>query len=402
MAWRNLVRHTRRTVLTVSVIVVATGVLILGQGFIAGLDENVIVAAEDGLVGHVLARPADYPTAGLQHPIDELIELSPAARELLDAETAAWTARLMFMPTAVAGSDSLRVRGIGYDPAQDPKVFRRDTWTVDGRQPTDGADEVLVSRGVARLLRLGVGQTVVLQVRTHRGAINALALTVTGIVSTTNAALDALTVFVPRQTVVRLAGTDRPSHVGVRLARREAAPAFAPRLAAALGPTAEVVTLQDETRELLELQNIRRKALNMFVFVLMLLAAFGIANTILMAAYERVRELGTLRALGMPGTGVIGLFLGEGLLMGIVGSALGALWSTALVAYWSENPIDLTEAMQNSMNNAIPVSTFLYARLESWVVVAAVTLGVGVAGLASIYPARVAAAMSPADAVRAD
>jgi len=134
----------------------------------------------------------------------------------------------------------------------------------------------------------------------------------------------------------------------------------------------------------------------------MLLAAFGIANTILMAAYERVRELGTLRALGMPGAGVVGLFLWEGTLMGVIGSLLGAAWSTGLVAYWAEHPIDLTAAMENSMNNAISVSTFLYTRMQGGVVAGAVVLGIVVAAVASIYPARVAAKMSPADAVRAE
>jgi putative ABC transport system permease protein len=400
LALKNLLRNRRRTILTTTTIVAGVGFFVLGQGFIDGMNENIIAGAVDGTVGHVSARPAGYPTHGHQHPVDVLLHVTPEARALLDREAVAWTERTIFAPLATSGSDSLRVMAIGYEPERDPHVFPRELWKVQGAMPRADGAEIGVSRGVGRLLELEPGDRLVLQVRTHKGALNALEVTVSGVVSANNAAIDGRGIFVPRALARTLLAADPPTHLAVKLERREAAAAFAPRLAAALGAQAEIITWEAETAELLSLQAVRKKALNFVVFILMALAAFGIANTILMAAYERVREVGTLRSMGMTEGGVLRLFLIEGGLMGLAGSLLGVLWGGGLVAWWSRHPIDFSEVFEKQMRG-VSVSAFVYTHLQPGVIATAVVLGVLVAVVASLYPARVAARMVPAEAVRA-
>lgn len=348
LAVRNLLRSPRRTVLTAIAIVAGVGLFILGSGLVGGFTENVIRSAIDGTVGHVMARPAGYPTQMGQHPIDELLEISPATRAVLDRTAVAWTERTLFAPLAAAGRDSLRVAAVGYDPARDPLVFPRTTWRVEGVMPV-GGDRVAVSHRVARLLNLRQGARLVLQVRTHQGAINALDVEVAALFTTSNAALDRLGIFVPQELVRRLIAADRPTHVAVKLADRDDAEAAAAALRRAFGPQAEVVTWRHETAEMVRLQEIRRRALNLVMFILMALAASGIANTILMAAYERVREVGTLRAMGMTEGGVLRLFLVEGAMIGVLGSLVGAAWGGLLVARWARHPLDFTEAFEQNV-----------------------------------------------------
>lgn len=400
LASKNLLRNRRRTALTAIAVIAGTGILILGQGLVDGLDENIVVSAINGTSGHVIARPAGYPPEGNQHPIDALLTIDERARALLDTEAVAWTERTYFSPLAASRSDSLRVTAIGFDPSRDEKVFPRDLWSIEGKMPREADDGVAVSPSTARLLRLHPGDRLILQVRTHRGAINALDVAVSGIVRTHNAALDNLTLFVPRTLTAKLIAADAPTHVSVRLANRNDVDAFAPRLGAALGAQAEVATWKHEVEELLQLQEVRRKALNLLVFVLLALAAFGIANTILMAAHERVREVGTLRSLGMTETGVLQLFLLEGALMGLVGGVLGALWGGGLVSYWSEHPLDLGKTLEARSSN-LSFSAYVYTQLSPQRIAVALALGVVVAVVASIYPARVASRLAPADAVRA-
>jgi putative ABC transport system permease protein len=400
LALRNLVRSPRRTVLTTIAVVAGVGVFLLGDGFVSGVEENIIATSIDGSVGHVLVRPADYPTRAGQHPVDRLVDLPAPARQLLDREAVAWTGRTLFSPIAAAGANSIRAVGIGYDPERDPGVFPRRLWRVDGALPRPDASEVAVSHRVARLLELAPGDPLVLQVRTHEGAMNALEVAVSGLVTTSNPAQDMFGILVPGPLAQELVGSALPSHVAIRLADRDRAPAFAARLEAALGPGGAAATWIDETAELLELQAVRRKALNLIVFILLALAGFGIANTILMAAHERVREVGTLRALGMTEGGVLRLFMIEGALIGLLGSLLGAALGGGLVYHWSRHPIDFSE-MFEKQGSSLPVSSWVYTRFDETMLVAAVALGVIVAALASIYPARVASGLQPADAVRA-
>lgn len=402
LALRNLVRMPRRSVLTGLAVVAGVGVFILGDGFVSGLSENIIVAAIDGTVGHVQVRPKDYPTQPGQHPVDELVQLTPEARQLLDREAVAWTERLIFSPLAASGSDSLRVTAIGFDPERDVNVFPRELWKVQGALPKPDQPEVAVSPRVARLLKLEPGARLVLQVRTHQGAINALEVTVSGLMLTGNAAIDTLGILVPQRLARTLVSTDLPSHVAVKLRRRADSEPFAAKLRTVLGPAAEAVTWQQETAELLQLQEVRRRALDMVMFILMALAAFGIANTVLMAAHERIREIGTLRSMGMTEAGVLGLFLAEGSLIGLIGSLLGVLWGGALVTHWSRHPIDLGEALEKGSQGGISLSALLYARVDFGVMAASAAVGIAVAMVASLYPARVAARMVPAEAVRAE
>jgi putative ABC transport system permease protein len=400
LASRNLRRSPRRTLLTMSAVIAGVGVFILGEGFVSGLTENIIVAAIQGTVGHVLARPAGYPTQPGQFPVDELLEITPAARNLLDQKSVAWTTRTYFAPTAASGADSLRAVAIGYDPARDTSVFPRDLWKVQGAMPRGDEEAVAVSHRVARLLALELGSPLILQVRTYRGAINALEARVRAIVTTNNPALDSLGIFVPSPLTHKLLATDLSSHLSVKLRSREDAASFAQQLAAALGPRASVVTWREETAEMVHVQNIRRRALDLVMFILMALAAFGIVNTMLMAAYERIREIGTLRSLGMTERGVLRLFVLEGLLIGTVGSLLGAAWGSALTFYWSVHPIDFSKQME-STGGTYSASALVYTRLSPEVVMATIGLGILISALASVYPARVASRMPPAEAVRA-
>jgi putative ABC transport system permease protein len=119
-----------------------------------------------------------------------------------------------------------------------------------------------------------------------------------------------------------------------------------------------------------------------------------------MAAYERVREIGTLRAMGMTGRGVLALFVVEGALIGLVGGLVGAAVSGAMSRYWSVNGIDLTARLE-SQGTTIPISAMLYLEFSPAMLVYSVLFGVVIAMLASVYPAWVAARMAPAEAVRA-
>jgi putative ABC transport system permease protein len=399
LATRNLLRSPRRTVLTITAIVAGVGLFIVGEGFLSGMTEGILRAVIDGTSGHVLVRPRGYPTQIGQHPIDELLSISAEARALLDRRAVAWTERTLFAPIAAHGSDSLRVTAISYDPERDPRVFPTELWKVTGAMP-EAHDEILISPRVARLLDLSPGGQLVLQVRTHKGAINALEVSVSGVLSTGNTALDMLTIFVPKPLAEELIATELPSHIAVRLGDRDDAEAFQ----AALGPLfpkeAEVVTWREETAEMIRLQEIRRRALDLVMFILMALAAFGIANTILMAAHERVREIGTLRAMGMTEGGVLGLFIFEGALMGIIGGLLGAAWGGALIAHWARSPIDFSEVAEKA-TKGLAASALLYTRFDLGVIASTIALGVIISVVASVYPARVASRMSPADAVRA-
>lgn len=407
MAVRNIFRQYGRTALSMVSIIAGVAVIILSRGLTSGFKENIIRAQIDTMSSHVQIRPLDYPDAGLRYPVDNLLTLSQEDERWLNEQAPNWTRRILFAPRAVKGQDAVRVAAYGFDPATDERVFPRSEWKVEGEVPTTGQQGVLVSRGMANLLNLKLPDSLILEVRTPAGAINALEVPVAGILTTGSPMIDHLGIFVPKPLVLDLLRSDQLySHLSIRLDDRDDADLLATRIQARMGDKAAVSTWEKDSRSLLEAQDLRQFMLDMVAAALVAIAATGIANTILMAAYERVREVGTLRAMGMTQRGVLGLFMAEGLVMGVVGSLLGAVLGGGIVWKYSLSGIDLTPMIQGATQggtyNNIPFSSMLYLVFSESTITQAILFGIAVAVVASVYPARIAAQLPPAEAVRAE
>ncbi len=399
----NLLRSPKRVALSLISVIAGVMVFILGDGFASGLSENVIRAEIDSVGAHVTLTPLEYDSDAFTRPIEDAYALTDATRSTLDEQTHSWTRRILFSPEGIVGSDGIRLRGVAYDPASDEAVFPRDTWVVQGDMPTPENGGVLLAVKAATLLGVEAGDWLTLRTRTVDGALNALQVPVTGILSAGNPIIDVNTVMIPWPLAEDLLQHhDRTTHLHARLGNRWNADSLAEQLGTTQ-PDAKPETWDEATEELVEMMEIRRTMFRILSFALLAMAATGIANTILMAAYERVREVGTLRAMGMTRRQVTALFLIEGAFLGIVGGLLGAAIGGFATYYWSVNGIDLAPLMDQAgdVNKGIAFSTMLYLYFSPPTIAFGVLIGVLVATIASVYPARAASAMSPADAVRA-
>lgn len=393
LAVRNLARNLRRTLITSVAVVFGVALQILGWGLVDGMDENFLRAIATTTSADLLLRPDGYPDDGFSYPLEDA-RPAPDLAGRVEGEVAA---RAIFQARLVKGPDAARVLGVAYDGVQDPKVFSRAHWATEGRWPERGAAEVVVGDGLARLLGLQLGDGVFLEARSPDGALGALTYTVVGTVHTDNAQLDNLGAWIEMEAAqaLLLLG-DRRTHLAV------AVRGDPERAKAALeGSGWYGRTTRDEAADLLAANQIRRRALVLLVGVIMAIAATGIANTVIMAAYERVREIGTLLAMGMKRAEVGRMFLYEGAVMGTVAGLTGAVMGSSAVIYWERVGIDLSGATQAAMKD-MAVSAYLYTKFGWPPVLFALVFSVTVAVLASVQPARFAARLNPADAVRAD
>jgi putative ABC transport system permease protein len=132
--------------------------------------------------------------------------------------------------------------------------------------------------------------------------------------------------------------------------------------------------------------------LSMFLFAA---ASVGIVNAMLMSVHERTREIGTVRAMGMRRSGVVRLFLLEGLALGVVAAILGVLGGGAMVLYWASTGIRM-----NTITLAwLAGGDFLYPRLELQSALRAAVSIVALSTLAAVYPAYAASRLEPREAL---
>jgi putative ABC transport system permease protein len=398
LAFRNLTRNVRRTLITSAAVIAGVSVLIMGFGLVDGLDENVIRAQEDTSSGHVLLRPAEFPSDNLNYPLDKAMPIgSELTAALSDDRIRAHATRLWFSARMVSGMDSVRMKVIGYDAEDEAAVFPRSEWTIDGAWP-EGDAQIAMGSGLASMLKLSQGDTVILNAHTMAGSINAMPYQLTGTVTAGSPAVDAMSVWMPMEMAVKLVQPgEARTHIAVRLKRRGLSDGILPDLSVG-GWTA--TSSLDEVADLIALNAFRRQAISLVVLILMLISALGIANTVIMATYERVREVGTLRAMGMSRRGIQALFLLEGGVMGLTAGVLGAGVGCAVVWWFASHGIDIS-GLTNSLGETSMSST-LYMQFTWGPVIFSLVFGFVVSILSSAYPAWHASTLNPADAVKAD
>ena len=397
LALRNLTRNVKRSLLTSVAAIAGVALMVLGFGMVDGLDENVIRTGIDTQSGHVLLRPGGFDMEAINNPIDGLEPVPAELLAQLSAGEGDYTERLLFDVKLIRGPDGLRATGLAVDPERDAKVFPRDKWTIDGALPE--GRQVLIGSRLGRILGVAVGDEVILQARTSKGAQNALSVIVSGLVTTRSPSIDNNTVLMTLVLAEELVRAPGPSQIALRLNHRDDAFTVAPDLNGLGGWRAS--TWRDESADILALNDIRRKAIQLMVFMLMAIAATGIANTLIMAAYERVREVGALMAMGMSPRQVQAMFVLEGAALGFVASLMGVLVGGGYNYYLSTVGIDFSKAA-NVQASGFAFDTMFYTNFTLGPLLGGLVFGSMVAIFASFIPASTASKLNPADAVRAD
>jgi putative ABC transport system permease protein len=411
LALRNLLRHPRRTALTVSALVLGIGLMVLGRAWTDAMERAVVVPAKDGTLGHVqvFAKDAAADEGGRISFImpQNNYRMIPAPRALaarvLAAEPrlSAGLGRLMVGALLSAGDESLEGILIGVDPDARPSVYPA-VGLREGRHFRAGENGVLLNRGVARRLGVGVGDEVVALGNASDGRLTAVKLNVTGIwVIPGLEAYEWGACYTDIAAVQEL--VDVGDAAGVIVFRQKDPDADAAPIAASLdrlfareGIAAEAHTWEEMGGPFIGGVLLTRFIAGITDVVMAIIVAAGVMNTALMAVFERTREVGTLRAVGARRARVLWIFLIEAGLIGLFGALGGAGLGAGLVTLFGRIGIPaFSEAQRYSYGG-----DYLFPVLDpvDLATVPAVMLAVCV--LAGFGPAVMAARMRPADSLR--
>uniref|UniRef100_A0A832A3M0 ABC transporter permease n=1 Tax=Desulfacinum infernum TaxID=35837 RepID=A0A832A3M0_9BACT len=405
IAARNLIKNKRRSLLTMLAIAFGYGAVNLFGGFTAYMYEGLREGAVYGTMrGHLTLFKEGFlekgqldPTAYLLSP-EELQAVEAVCRCLPQVVLA--TPQMGFTGLISNGKVSTIFIGRGVMASALREIWTRRFLTrvqeFDGR-PLDDAvpDGVAVSRGLARLVDLKLDATAVVLANTVDGLVNALDVTVAQMIDVGASALEDKVLLAPLGFARSLLDTQGADRVVLLLERYEQTETVRARLGAAL----KQAGLPVEIRNWIELSPEYTRTKKMFdmifffVFVIVfVIVVMSVVNTMSMAVMERIREIGTLRALGLKRRGVLVLFGLESLLLGLVGGVLG-MGVTTLGWFW----VKVAEPMWTppTMVRPIPLKIFFVPEYLgfSWLVM------VGLCLLASVVPARRAARQNVVEAL---
>jgi ABC-type lipoprotein release transport system permease subunit len=406
MAWRNVWRNWRRTVIAGIAIALGLTFLLLYEGMLGGMDEALYSNTVKLQGGNVQVHAPGFREKANRLPLLPLADAGAAVEAALaQPEVVAVSQRIKTGGMVSSREGTMAVVITGIEPEREAQVSMVAENVVQGRW-LGGSDEdvLLIGAAMAERLELTVGDRVTLIGRATHQQMRRRTMTIVGIYDLGIAEVEKSLVYVSlleAQTLFDL--RDQATEVAIYLEQVGQEPPVVEALQTAL-PGYEVDawdTLDPTTKEMMELE---AQVMNMFGLVILLIAGVGILNLMLMAVFERTREIGLLAAMGLKRWETVALFLLEGVLIGLLGALAGCVLGGVIGAYYGRVGIDWM-----ALYGGVDIGEYseliglmgdrLYLRIGIDVLVGrALTVGV-IAALASLYPAWQASKREPAEAL---
>jgi len=217
---------------------------------------------------------------------------------------------------------------------------------------------------------------------------------VTGIVSTGMYEYDNSYVFIAIDKAQRLAGLgEGVTGIEVKTTDRWAASAVASRLVAALGWPYRTVDWEEQNRSLFQALKLEKLGMGVILLLIVLVAAFNIVSTLTMVVADKTKEIGILKAMGMPAKSIRRIFFFQGLVIGVVGTVLGLMLGFAAALALDKYQFIKLDAQVYFIDH-LPVSTQPLDVM--WIIIASIAI----AAIATVYPSVQASRLFPIEAIR--
>ena len=473
LAWRNLGRNRRRTIITGVALAVGVSLSVAGYGLTEGMTAELLRALTRYDLGHVQVHHPDYPRArDLDDAVAGSEEIMVAALALDNVRGA--SPRVYAYALLGHANKSLGVELVGVDPRREIEVTTLHEQLVAGSyldlEPTpwsrgreltaaerasdealtraaedealaeidalDGGDEegeaaagapgansdddltrtlaatisppperaprVFIGVTVARILGVEVGDTIHATGQTQDALTEEVFLEVAGIYRTGTAMFDRARIYFHIADLQRFIHLYDQVH---EIAIVASSPALADGLAAKLrkqldGQPVLVRSWSEIRPDIKQMITMTDMSMAVMIFIIFFVATLGVVNTMLMAVFERTRELGMLKAIGMSGRRIVSLIIVETLLMVLVASLIGTLLGFALDLYMVYNGVDLSAITGGFSVGGVGINPVFHGAITVQGLVMPTLILSTTCFIASFYPALRAARLTPAVGMR--
>ncbi|HAK55234.1 MAG: ABC transporter permease [Vicinamibacterales bacterium] len=406
IGWRNLERHPKRTVITALGLGVGYFAVVFLVGWMEGIAAEMVENATGLVSGQVEIHHADYrPERSLYDTIggrDGIDVEATVAEVLADPAVIAAAPRVYGGGLLSSGESTSAGMLMGIDPDLETRLSRFLDELVEGRLPQVGQNEVVIGAELARQLESGVGDELVVMAPGADGSLGNDLFRIAGIYRTGLTELDAaFSVFALEDLQILLTlDPGRIHEVSVSTADPWIAQETADRLAVALtggGMAPEVVPWTELRPEMVEYVSLIDSFYFIIFAVVFLVAMFGVANTMLMATFERRREFAVMLALGTTPSRIVLAVLYEAVGMAVISLLVGAAVTFPLMIWFHNAPPDMgwLYGELTLMGALMRPSLRVEYNFVIWTQAAFALLATAV--LAAVYPAVRAARVPPAD-----
>ena len=401
MSLRNLARNKRRSALSVLAIAVGTALLLFMSATIRGEMRGSLDLTINLRTGHLQIHTEDYKDENLSlkrvDMIEAPLEISNQIEELSQVKAA--SPRLNVSGIVAFKNETIGVQVIGIDPPSAANAIYREGLVKGDFLTADDREGVLIGLPLAESLDLGPGDSIDLIVNTSEGDTDEQSFTIRGVYTTDTPGYDKATIFMPLEKTQTITRTDNyASMIYILLHEMD----DTANVKAAIQTPGYIVEDWEELNQLIILVEQLSNAM-MFFFNLMVLGVTStvIMNTLLMAVYERTREMGILGALGVKAKQIKALFLTEATLLALGGVIIGLAIGVPLVIYYARAGFFIGD-MGISANSSFMFGNSIYPYPTVGDAVSVSIAALLITILSGYYPASQASKLEPVEALHSN
>ncbi len=397
LAWRNLWRNHRRTIIMLSAISVGVWAMIFMTALTRGMVDQMIVDGIKALPGHVqIHNPAylDDPSINNRIPITD----AELQEKFGAGDFVAWSSRVKVPAVITSERDSRGIILLGIDPAAERDLSFVDYDEVDGRFLEDENDQgIVIGRKLAATLETEIGKRIVIMSQDPDNEIADRGFRIVGLYTASTGAVEEAFAFVGKATAQKMLGIVGETTEVVFLGDdyRDVEAVYE-SVVAEVDSSVVVNRWYDVDTYLGTIMKVMDGFVLVWVVVIFLALSFGLVNTLVMAVFERVREIGLMLALGMKPGSILGQIVIESMLLLALGLTIGNILSWATIIPL-ESGVDISFVGKGM--EMMGAASVLYPKLYLSDVVLANVVVLVLGFLASLSPAWRASRYEPVEAL---
>jgi ABC-type lipoprotein release transport system permease subunit len=397
MAWRNLWRNYRRTLVMLLAITVGVWAMIFMTALLRGMVDDMVRQGINTLPGHVQIHDKAYRddpsvTHGMQAPDQVLLEV------LNSGQVEAWTGRVKVPSMISSEYDNRGITLLGVDPAGELALGFKPTDVVEGRF-LQGPDDkgIIIGRKLLHRLETGLGKRVVVMSQDPENAIADRGFRIVGVFRAELENREESVVYAGRNVVQGMLGIGSEiSEIAVLGSDYREPGEVVSAIRSAVGEESEVLSWLELDPYLASMMRVMNGFVLVWMVVIFLSLSFGLVNTLMMAVFERVREIGLMRALGMRPSAIVYQILAESSMLLVLGLLAGNLLAIGTIIPLKDG-IDISAVSQGM--EMMGASSILYPVLlwPDLVLANSVVIVLGI--ITSMLPAWRASQYRPVEAL---
>lgn len=399
LAWRNIWRHKRRTIIIVLAMSLTLGLMMWYDGLMNGFTDAIYGNAVKILGGNVQVHAEGYRAEANSNPLFPLAD-PQAVIKAAEANplTLAATQRIHTGGLVTSREGAFSVGIIGVEPEKEIKVNIIGQNVKEGRNLTsDDLDSVLIGKGLADTMGVKVGDRITMVGRSQHEQMRQRTMTVVGVFDLGLSDIEKQSVYISLGEAQSLYDVTGSTEVAIFLEKLGQESNVIDSMKPGL-PGYEIESFQANYPDLASAINSKNGVMDIFSVIIIAIAGVGILNLLLMAVYERTREIGVLGAMGLKPNQISLLFVLEGIMIGLVGVAVGIVFGLAINGYLMKVGLDFGNMTQAASYMALMKSR-AYPTWGIEKLPLRVSLIVIISALAALIPAAEAGRREPAEAL---